>query len=371
MKEAFTTCQTLFVLLMTSRCLCLTRLPCKFYADFSIILNNTADTGTVMKTISSRTVRQCTLECLSWPKCLSLNYNRGTMTCELLERRFNESVPLLTERKGQVYMTTDDGKINNGPVCQIKSPCENGAKCKDTCDEKGYKCICAPLYYGTHCDKLKQDCGDVRKSGETVSGVYEIKPDHNWKANVFCDFVYGSQDWIVFQRRIDASVDFYRNWASYKNGFGDTNGNFWIGLDTLHRLAAPGRGAILRIDMKHHNSPTTQYYAEYSSFEVGDEASGYKLLSRGYSGNAGDSMAFHDGMKFTTYDRDNDKSRENCANNFKGAWWYKSCQHASLNGLFPTTSTTSPTYMGWLGIDGKHGNVMFSEMKLKYHRGTR
>eukprot|EP00795_Rhopilema_esculentum_P016821 gene16821-8285_t len=129
------------------------------------------------------------------------------------------------------------------------------------------------------------DCGDVKKSGQTVSGVYEIKPDHNWKVNVFCDFVYGSQDWIVFQRRIDVSVDFYRNWASYKNGFGDTSGNFWIGLDTLHRLAAPGRGAILRVDMKHRNSPTTQYYAEYSSFEVGDEASAYKLLSRGYSGD--------------------------------------------------------------------------------------
>eukprot|EP00795_Rhopilema_esculentum_P001291 gene1291-15677_t len=252
MKEAFTPCQTLFVLLMTSRCLCLLRLPCKFYADFSIILNNTADTGTVMKTISSRTVRQCTLECLSWPKCLSLNYNRGTMTCELLERRFNESVALLTEREGQVYMTTDDGKINVSAVVV----------------------------------QTFKNCGDVRKSGKTVSGVYEIKPDHNWKANVFCDFVYGSQDWIVFQRRIDASVDFYRNWTSYKNGFGDTSGNFWIGLDTLHRLAAPGRGAILRVDMKHRNSPTSQYYAEYSSFEVGDEASAYKLLSRGYSGNA-------------------------------------------------------------------------------------
>eukprot|EP00795_Rhopilema_esculentum_P001288 gene1288-15674_t len=177
------------------------------------------------------------------------------MNCELLERRFNESVPLLTERKGQVYMTTDDGEIN---ISINFLPC---------------------LF------NFFIDCGDVKKSGETVSGVYEIKPDHNWKANVFCDFVYGSQDWIVFQRRKDASVDFYRNWASYKNGFGDTSGNFWIGLDTLHRLAAPGRGAILRIDMKHRNSPTTQYYAKYSSFEVGDEASGYKLLSRGYSGD--------------------------------------------------------------------------------------
>ena len=141
----------------------------------------------------------------------------------------------------------------------------------------------------------------MKKSGETVSGVYEIKPDHNWKANVFCDFVYDSQDWIVFQRRIDASVDFFRNWTSYKNGFGDTSGNFWIGLDTLHRLAAPGRGAILRVDMKHRNSPTSQYYAKYSSFEVGDEASGYKLLSRGYSGKLSKSLRVNLNIKVNSY----------------------------------------------------------------------
>ena len=183
--------------------------------------------------------------------------------------------------------------------------------------------------------------------------------------NVFC-YLNRSTGWIVIQRRIDNTVDFRRGWQDYKNGFGDSSGNMWMGLDKIHHLAGPGRRAILRFDLKHLYNPTRVYYAEYTTFEVGSEADKYKLLIGGYSGDAGDSMAYHNGMKFTTKDNDNDVHRGNCAIIWSGAWWHKICHWVNLNGLFPTVQSTSPHYMSWLGIYGSHGNIFFSEMKIKY-----
>ena len=56
---------------------------------------------------------------------------------------------------------------------------------------------------------------------------------------------------------------------------------------------------------------------------VEDEDQGYRLHISGYSGTAGDGMArSHNGMKFSTRDRDNDKQGSNCARIYNGAWWF-------------------------------------------------
>ena len=180
-----------------------------------------------------------------------------------------------------------------------------------------------------------------------------------------CDMKTDGGGWIVFQRRVDASVNFYRNWDEYKYGFGDLNGNFWLGLEKIHKLASPGKGAILRVDVKHISNAAHLKYAEYSRFEISDESHGYNLTVKGYSGNASNSLGYHSGMKFSTMDKDQDKSPKHCAEVNQGGWWYRSCYHSNLNALFPTT-TSGQRYISWYYLHKQYGGIIFSEMKIRY-----
>ena len=173
--------------------------------------------------------------------------------------------------------------------------------------------------------------------------------------------------WIVFQRRVDGTASFYRNWEDYKAGFGDLNGNFWFGLEKLHQLAGPGKRASLRIDLKHMSKPNEMRHSEYSLFEISSESDGYKLTIDGYSGNAGNSLAVHNGMKFTTRDRDLDLySGENCAVKCPSGFWYNSCHYVNLNGIYPPNiSSSDPKYLSWRGMTRSYGGIIFCEMKIR------
>ena len=87
--------------------------------------------------------------------------------------------------------------------------------------------------------------------------------------------------WTVFQRRHDSSVNFCRGWQDYKNGFGDLDGNFWLGLDKIHRLTKSGQN-VLRVDLTDwtDNKP----YAKYGSFSVASESDVYRMNCGSYSG---------------------------------------------------------------------------------------
>lgn len=77
-------------------------------------------------------------------------------------------------------------------------------------------------------------------------------------------------------------------------------------------------------------------HARHIYFKIKPEREHYALELYGYSGNAGDSLADHNGMEFST-NHMNTGYREAygyCSFNFRGGWWYRYCLVSNLNGFY-------------------------------------
>ena len=167
----------------------------------------------------------------------------------------------------------------------------------------------------------------------------------------------------MFQRRMDGTQDFFLNWADYVFGFGDLRREFWLGLSAINRLTTTGTTA-LRVDLADFSGNTA--YAKYRAFKVGDSSIKYKMGISGYSGNAGDALTYHSGQFFSTKDQDNDVWPQNCAQTFKGAWWYKSCHYSNLNGRYLSgTHTSYADGVNWFQWKGYYYSLKVSEMKVR------
>ena len=128
-----------------------------------------------------------------------------------------------------------------------------------------------------------KNCAEVYQFGIKISGVYKINPDGLGEFEVYCDQKTAGGGWTVFQKRRDGSVDFYRPWDDYKRGFGNLNGEFWLGLDKINRLTVSG-SYKLRVDLE--DLPGKTAFAEYSSFAVTSERTKYQLSLASYSGRS-------------------------------------------------------------------------------------
>ncbi|XP_047555887.1 tenascin isoform X8 [Lutra lutra] len=206
-----------------------------------------------------------------------------------------------------------------------------------------------------------RDCSQAMLNGDTTSGLYTIylNGDKAQALEVFCDMTSDGGGWIVFLRRKNGREDFYRNWKAYAAGFGDRREEFWLGLDNLHKITAQGQYE-LRVDLRDHGETA---YAVYDKFSVGDAKTRYKLRVEGYSGTAGDSMAYHNGRSFSTFDKDTDSAITNCALSYKGAFWYKNCHRVNLMGRYGDNNHSQG--VNWFHWKGHEYSIQFAEMKLR------
>ncbi|XP_061176300.1 ficolin-3-like [Saccostrea echinata] len=194
---------------------------------------------------------------------------------------------------------------------------------------------------------LSKNCLDILRKYPTLlgrDGLYTVFIASEEKL-VYCDMSTDGGGWTAIQRRLDETTDFYRTWVEYKQGFGDPSKNYWIGNDAVFELTK-NKDQELRVWLQSFDGD--EAYSQYHTFYVGDEDSKYRLTVTGYSGTAGDSVAWHSGMKFTTKDQDNDnKISGNCAVDYHGGWWYNNCLNSNLNGEYAQSNVTGSKYPIW------------------------
>ena len=191
------------------------------------------------------------------------------------------------------------------------------------------------------------NCCDLR-AFTTCSGVYKLNRKTFSCIDVYCDMNTTNGGWIVIQRnKKDSLVNFNKNWADYEEGFGDLNTEFWYGLENIQFLTKNGTWEM-RVDYQ-RNDKTWSYY-HYNQFSVGNASEEYPLTVGGFTGVGTDWLSYHNGMKFSTLDNDNDNTSTDCAVSYKSGWWYNSgCFHININYQPPNAFY----------------NVLFTEMKIR------
>ncbi|XP_063400795.1 fibrinogen C domain-containing protein 1-like isoform X3 [Mytilus trossulus] len=226
-----------------------------------------------------------------------------------------------------------------------RSLCNATVQCKDTLTCFDEKCQCDKSNYwkGNVCIQNRpSECEDLNY---TVDGVYPVYPGGNTKRTYVYCIKRDNTKWTVIQRRNDGTVNFYRALSEYTQGFGRADKEHWLGNMKIHRITQDETHE-LSIHLEDWNG--NQRQANYSQFSVGS-GNLYNLRVSGYSGNAGDSLTYHNGQSFYTKNRDNNS----CAKKYRGAWWYRSCYHSNLNGKYNGTGNTGVVWNDFGGVSLK------------------
>ena len=214
---------------------------------------------------------------------------------------------------------------------------------------------------------LYQDCMLSDKSGVATIFLPHSSPNPLTPLTVYCDQTAAGGGWLVFLRRIDNTEDFpNRVWQNYRDGFGDLTGSFWLGLQSLHEITK--RPATLRISLEDWDG--NKRYAMYTEFSISGEADGYRLSIGAYSGDAGNSLAYSNGSKFSTINWEQDSSSTwHCSQDFGGAWWYNNCMNSQLTGHYYASGEHKREYKAglyWYHWRGRYYSYKRAEMMLRH-----
>lgn len=204
------------------------------------------------------------------------------------------------------------------------------------------------------------NCYDIYSCYSKGNGVYNVSLDGTKDDfHIYCDMDNGG--WSVIQRRFDGSLSFEKSYVEYQEGFGDVDGEYWLGLDNMHTLVSSGDFEV-RFDLEDWEGNTG--YAVYSYFSLTDKHSKYQLNISGYAGNVGDAARSHDGMLFSAGTIDNDYWPTKCVDRFGGGgFWYNKCHQMNINGDYNNTAYGEG--INWGQWRGYHYSLKSVSMKVR------
>ncbi|KAJ7374286.1 Fibrinogen C domain-containing protein 1 [Desmophyllum pertusum] len=324
----------------------------------------------------------CGHRCMRESKCVSFNYEDHNSSlphvCELSDELMQNDLQSFMAKDGFSYF-----ELKEPFLCNAVS-CHNGGQCVEQCDGHP-KCICAVGYTGEHCEhrlsivsnvtsttssaknnatyvnttdgyENAESCLALKLAGVNSDGLYLINLSNTGSVEVLCDQQTDGGGWTIIQRRTSPFwLNFDRNWTEYKFGFGNLQGEFWLGNKIIHRLLKMPH--VLRIELKTRKSRKFGF-AEYSRVTMDGPNNKYRLKISGYHGNISDCGGPSNWQYFTTRDADNDKEpSKNCATEDHAGWWYKDCGCGNLN------RQSGPKWDSW--YIGKLEGIVFSEIKIR------
>ncbi|XP_034477519.1 angiopoietin-related protein 7-like [Drosophila innubila] len=171
---------------------------------------------------------------------------------------------------------------------------------------------------------------------------------------VFCENITSDFPWIVMQRRVSRSVDFNKNFISFTNGFGDIEGNYFIGLEKIHRLTST-QPYELYIHLESFQGFIG--YGRYSYFKIASLQNNYRLMELGtFSGTVFNAMSENLNARFSNYEKDFDTHyRFHCAKMQESAWWFNTCPSSSnLNGRYSDFEIDNAQGIWWKDFSEGH-----------------
>ncbi|KAK6168035.1 hypothetical protein SNE40_021941 [Patella caerulea] len=248
-------------------------------------------------------------------------------------------------------------KLCNGRRCTMYSDGENcperqtlnQCKCfvkKKSCTDAG--CSCQIGHYGNNCEKVIEDCSHgsqlgYRSVSSTPIKLSYIKPLMSAEPfEILCDFRDSGMTIFLRRNHNCIGVDFNRTMEDYVLGFGDSNFEYWLGLEKLKQILLNHSSYKLYFNIwpkpYHTNRACNR---KYEGFRVGNASEKYAFhVSNGVPTNfdCGESILGNmsiNGQPFSTYDEDS--TDEGCATSKGCGWWFitngiSGCTAANLNG---------------------------------------